>query len=581
MYKVIDIRELYTNTDTGFQELHHINKALNQAAIVAVTDAKGTILSVNEYFCDISKYSAQELIGQNHRILNSNTHPKSFFIEMWDTILCGKVWTGNICNRAKDGSLYWVKTTIVPFLDENGKPDKFISIRVDITDQKKLDKMNYLMHYDELTGLPNRRKLLNDLHKLICDQQHFTLFFLDINRFKIINEQLGHDIGDEFLQYISAVISYKFPNNFYRLHSDEFILLKPSYLTHSEMHKFSEEIFEIFEEMQTIRRHNFYSSISIGISQYPNNAKSAMDIIKYADSAMQEAKKLKGNYYAIFSEYESYSVLKPLSFETKLRNAIKDDAFEVYFQPKYNTALKTFDSMEALIRWNDPELGFVSPAEFITFAEEYGFVWKIDECVVKKVIKQLQQWYDEYGVNLKVAINISATHLAKENFVEKITKLCQIPNVSFNQIELEITETAMLNLDDDLLNKLQCLRKLGFIISIDDFGTGFSCLSSLQLLPINKLKIDRSFISKIETQETGGKMVQSIISLGHALKLQVVAEGVETAKESEFLHSNQCEYLQGYYYCRPLPVNEINNMIEQNKFLKMNQNNQIEQQKKQ
>ena len=565
MNKVLDIRDLYTD-DNRFQELQHINKALNQAAIVAITDKNGTILSVNDYFCKVSKYSEEELIGKNHRILNSKTHPKSFFKDMWNTINSGKVWTGEICNRAKDGSLYWVKTTIVPFLDVYGKPEKFISIRVDITGQKNFEKINYIIHHDELTSLPNRRKLLNDLDDLIVKNEQFTIFFLDINRFKVINEQFGHEIGDEFLQYLSAVMSNKFPDFFYRLHSDEFILLIPANLTNAQIHKFADEIFELFENVQTINGHQFYSSISIGISQYPKDGKAAIDIIKYADIAMQQAKKLKGNYYAIHTKNEQYSSLKPLHFEMKLRNAIKENLFEVHFQPKFNTYMNTFNSMEALVRWYDPELGHVSPAEFVTFAEEYGFVWKIDECVIQKVIAQLQQWYDVYKLQLKVAINISATHLAKENFVEKLIKLCASPNVSYEQIELEITETAMLNLNDELLLKLKRLRELGFTISIDDFGTGFSCLSSLQVLPINNLKIDRSFITKIGNCNSGTKMVQSIISLGHALDLNIVAEGVETDAEASFLIDNHCEYIQGYYYSKPLPPAEINILIEQQRF---------------
>ena len=567
MNKALDIRDLYTNGDNRLQELQNINQALNQSAIVAITDPQGTILSVNDYFCNVSKYKEEELIGQNHRILNSGIHPKSFFKEMWSTISNGNVWCGDICNRAKDDSFYWVKTTIVPFLDADGKPEKFISIRVDITGQKNFEKMNYILHHDELTSLPNRRKLIKALDDLIVSERSFTLFFLDINRFKIINEQLGHEIGDEFLQYISAVISNKYPNHFYRLHSDEFILLIPAKLTNKQIHKFAEEIFETFDKSINIRSNQFYSSVSIGISQSPADATSSVDIIKYADNAMQDAKKLKGNYYAIFTKNESYSFLKPLSFETKLRKAIETNSFEVHFQPKFNTEYGTFDGMEALIRWNDPELGFVSPIEFIPFAEQYGFVWKIDECVIKKVVAQLQYWYDTQQMKLKVAINISPTHLAKENFVEKLVKLVDVPNVSPGQIELEITETAMLNLDEGLLQKLKSLRNLGFQISIDDFGTGFSCLSHLQTLPINKLKIDRSFITKMMTADSGLKMVKSLVSLGHALGLEIVAEGVEEEEQYLLLKESGCEYIQGYYFCKPLPSIEIQQLIENQKFL--------------
>ena len=566
MNKVLDIRELYSEEFNHLEELENINIALNQSAIVAITDPKGIIISANEYFCKISKYAEHELVGKNHNILNSGYHPKSFFANMWKTINSGNVWNGEICNKAKDGSYYWVKTTIVPFLDDNGKPKKFISIRVDITGQKNFEKMDYLMHHDELTALPNRRKLIKTIDQLLCEERPFTLFLLNINRFKVINEQLGHDIGDEFLRYIATTISVKYPNHFFRLHSDEFILVIPTQLTHSQLHKLAEEIFSIFEKRQVIRAHEFYSSVSIGISQYPSNAKAAVDLIKYADNAMQNAKKLKGNYYATFSHNESYSFLKPLSFESKLRKAIEDDAFEVHFQPKFNTKLQAFDSMEALIRWNDPELGFVSPMEFITFAEENGFVWKIDECVIKKVMAALNYWEKTYNIKMNVAINISATHLAQENFVEKISKLIIAENICAEQIELEITETAMLNLNDDLLKKLKCLRNLGFQISIDDFGTGYSCLSYLQTLPISKLKIDRSFITKISKTTNGYKMVQSIISLGHALGLDIIAEGVENIEEYEFLKENQCEFIQGFYFCRPSSLKAINRLIEDKKF---------------
>ena len=422
------------------------------------------------------------------------------------------------------------------------------------------------MHHDELTALPNRRKLIKSMDELISIHHPFTLFFLDINRFKVINEQLGHEIGDGFLQFLSSTISGKFPEYFFRLHSDEFILLIPNRLTPNEIHNYANIIFEIFDQTQQIREHQFYSSVSIGISQFPTDATTAIDLIKYADNAMQEAKKIKGNYYAIFTKNEAYSFLQPLDFELKLRQAIVDNVFEVYYQPKYNTVLNAFDGMEALIRWNDAELGPVSPLEFITFAEEYGFVWKIDEYVIQKVVTTLQYWYKTFNVRLKVAINISATHIAKENFVESMTKLVDIAQINREQIELEITETAMLNLNEELLYKLEQLRTLGFKISIDDFGTGYSCLSHLQTLPISNLKIDRSFISKIRKQSSGQKMVQSIISLGHALDLQIVAEGVENEEEYNFLKENCCEFIQGYYFCKPLPLDDINDLIKNNKF---------------
>jgi len=567
MNKILEVSDIYLNHTKSYDELKKVNDALNQSAIVATTNRKGDIISVNDYFCKLSKYSREELIGQNHRILNSGVHSKEFFKNLWKTISKGETWQGEICNRAKDGSLYWVKTTIVPIKDENGNIEQYISIRVDITGQKNYEKINHLMYHDELTSLPNRRMLLLNMQDLIDKASPFTLYFLDLNRFKDINEHLGHDVGDQFLIDIADTFSKLFGSDFYRLHSDEFVFLSRQKMATEHINNTVMKIFDKFIHKQTIGEHEFHSSVSIGISEYPTHGSTAGVILKHADMAMFEAKKVRGNHYFIYKSSNSQKYSDPITFEAKIRNAIEQNKFEIYYQPKLNTQSNEFDGVEALIRWKDEELGNVSPMEFIPFAEKYGFIEEIEEWVIRNVLKDVEKWEKDYGIKMHVAINISPAHIAKNTFVDRIKFLFQQSTVLPKQIEFEITETAMLDIDSDLLNKLKCLRRHGFTISIDDFGTGFTCLKYLKILPVNKMKIDRSFIVESTLSENGKNMVLSILSLGHAMGLKIVAEGVETKEEFKLLQQNKCDFVQGYYLKKPLPVQELNLLIEQNKFI--------------
>lgn len=391
MNQILDVSDIYLNHTHSYERLKNINDALNQSAIVAITNRKGEILSVNDYFCKLSKYTREELIGQNHRILNSGVHSKEFFVNLWKTITRGETWQGEICNRAKDGSLYWVKTTIVPFKDEKGNIEQFISIRVDITGQKNYEKMNHLMYHDELTSLPNRRKLLLNMEDLIEQQSPFTLYFLDLNRFKVINEHLGHEVGDQFLIDIADTFSKMFGYDFYRLHSDEFIILSREKMTQEQIRSTVEKIFSKFLRKQIIGKHEFFSSVSIGICEYPSHGSTASVILKHADIAMIEAKKVRGNHFYIYKPSSNLKYSDPLTFESKIRNAIEYDKFEMYYQPKFNTQLNEFDGVEALIRWKDEDLGNVSPMEFIPFAEQFGFIEEIEEWVIRNVLKHVEQ----------------------------------------------------------------------------------------------------------------------------------------------------------------------------------------------
>lgn len=545
------------------EELQNIKLALDEASILAVTDQRGVITMVNDRFCEISKYERNELIGQDHRLLNSDYHPKTFFKEMWRTIGSGKTWYGEICNCAKDGSIYWVQTTIVPFLNAKGKPYQYISIRSDITARKKIGEMIHIAHHDDLTGLQNRRQLINDLNKLIeVEKQPFSLLLFDVNRFKNINDGLGHHIGDIFLVEIAQRMKTLSSDEvtFYRLSGDEFvcILNEPSLLE-----KIAGELQIQFQRQFDLNNHKFYASISIGAVNYPNHGQSAQDILKYADIAMYEAKKSNNKSFVIYKTQQRFSHNQMLKLETRLQDAINNQAFELYYQPKVNLQTNEIDGMEALIRWFDDELGFVAPDQFIPFAEEVGFITDISEWVIAKAGRQVMEWNEQFNLKLRVAVNISPSHLKAENFIERLKNILQTNNISPNLLEIEITEMSFLDQNADLLSTIMQLKQMGITLAIDDFGTGYSSLSYLKRFPVDLLKIDRSFIHEMYKNEADVAMVAAIITLARALDLKIVAEGVEEYKDLLLLREFNCEFVQGYYYSRPLNIADFSKRLSE------------------
>lgn len=548
----------------SLKELQDIFSAMNSSIIVAITDRTGKITFVNDHFCKISKYTREELVGQDHRLLNSGFHPKSFFREMWKTIGNGDMWNGEVCNRAKDGSLYWVKTTIIPFLDEKGKPYQYIAIRVDITAQKDIKKITHIAYHDELTGLPNRRKLEqrleNEFHQSRRTGEKFALFFIDVNRFKHINDGLGHIIGDMFLVEMSNRLRNidHTSNSFYRHNSDEFVMILNGVSRIEEMAK---EIISVFNESFIVDTYEFYASISIGISIFPDHANSVEELLKNADIAMYAAKSTRGNQYRLYRDNMDEANDKWLLLETKLHQALKQDRLELHYQPKIDLKTDSVIGMEALLRWYDPELGHIPPDRFIPFAEDCGLINDIGVWVLRKACAQARLWNESHELSLRVAVNISPIHISIGGFVDMVRGVIAETGIDPNLLEIEITEMSMLDYTEDLIDTIKQLRALGITISLDDFGTGYSSLNYLKKFPVDVLKIDRAFVRDIVPEKSGIAMISAMISLAHALNLQVVAEGVEEEAELNVLREHGCEYVQGYYFSKPLSVGEFTNLI--------------------
>ncbi|MGE7924629.1 putative bifunctional diguanylate cyclase/phosphodiesterase [Viridibacillus arvi] len=548
------------NDAYSVQQLIDIQHALDQSIIVAITDNRGIITFVNNHFCTISKYSKDELIGQDHRLLNSGHHPKAFFKELWRTIGSGKIWRGDICNRAKDGSLYWVQTTIIPFLNDKGKLYQYVSIRTDVTEQKNIKKLKFFAYHDELTGLYNRRKLnicLADQFKNVHKEGFsLSLLMIDIDRFKSINDGLGHLTGDLFLIEVATRLKRLGidEKSLFRYSGDKFaIILKNNEHAIWKAH----QIMANFEDSFLIEQFEFYSSISIGISSSLAGVDTPEDLIKCANMALLEAKKNRASNYIQYENTMNSTHNQLLLLETKLRHAIKQDEIQLYYQPKIDLKTNQLNGMEALIRWYDKDYGFISPAKFIPFAEECGLISTIGEWTLKRACKQMKNWLDEYGFDIRISVNISPIHLKERNFVCNLRAVLQDTGLPAKNLELEITEMSLMHQTEELIETFNQIKALGVIIAIDDFGTGYSSLSYLKQFPIDVLKIDQSFIRGLKLGLSNVTMVTAIIKLAHALSMQVVAEGVETEDELYIVRENLCDFAQGYYFSKPLPTDEF------------------------
>lgn len=554
MQEVIDSNVL-ESMDFTYEQLVDLKAALDKTSIVAVTDRTGKILKVNDQFCEISKYSKEELIGQDHRILNSGFHPKSFFKEMWRTIGSGETWQGEVCNRAKDGSLYWVKTTIVPFLDDTHKPQQYISIRTDITAQKNIKKIAHIAYHDDLTGLPNRRSLTRRIESEIenCrrSQKEFALFFFDVNRFKNINDSLGHKIGDLFLKELANRLKQIDiqTNSFYRLNGDEFVYVLEDVKLIYEM---ADKILEVFKESFIFEKYEFYASVSLGVSIYPEHGESITKLLKTADIAMYVAKAKKGNSFSIYKKKMRGTNDRFLLLETKLHKALRENTLDLHFQPKYKLQTGELAGVEAFIRWTDEELGQMKPEQFIPFASQCGLIQDIDQWVIINAAKRMVALQAIVPADFKMAVNVSVDSIKEADFIANLTAILTSTKLNPKQLEIEISELSMLDTDSQLIEKLHQIHALDITISIDDFGMGYSSLNYLREIPISSLKIDNAFTQHLNLVPANAKMIAAIVSLANALNLQVVAEKVENGEDLAILKELKCAYVQGVYLNEPL-----------------------------
>ena len=530
---------------------------------IMITDKSGMILSINPAFTSVTGYKPREAIGKNASLLNSGRHDETFYHNMWRQIHAEGKWQGEIWNQRKNGEIYPEWLTIVKIDDEMTGEVHYTGIFSDITERKKHEaRIKALAFYDELTNLPNRRLFADRLDVAISTAQRHkqltALLFVDLDRFKQINDSLGHKVGDELLISVSKRIknSIKEGDTVSRFGGDEFVVLLTEMNCMEDITKVIERIYRQFNEPFYIDGKETYATCSIGASVYPFNGTSADELLKQADIAMYQTKQQGRNGYSFYQQEMRESLENKVTLQSKLRTAIKDNEFHLTFQPQIDSSENKIVGVETLLRWYQPELGNISPSVFIPLAEELGIIVDIERWVLTQACIQRKKWLDERHDIGRIAVNISAIHF-NNNLLASIWSALEASELPPKYLEIEVTESCFVENIDEAKKKLQKLKALGITIALDDFGTGYSSLSYLTKLSIDTLKIDASFIQKTPEHPKDCQLVKTIINMAESLSINIVAEGVENKAQQGFLANNHCNTHQGFYYYKPADADSL------------------------
>jgi len=536
---------------------------------ILITDAEAIILRVNQAFQDITGYSAEEMIGKNPRILQSGKHDADFYKNMWSDLLTTGKWSGEVWDKRKNGEIYPKAMTITAVYDDLRRMTNFVAVFRDISNRKKSEyEIHQLAFYDPLTNLPNRRLLLDRLNQALAssmrNSQHGALIYLDLDHFKTVNDTQGHMTGDLLLIEVAKRLQtcLREGDTLARLGGDEFVVVLEDLsceadeaATQAEL--VSEKIRNELSQTYRLKDFEFESSVSIGVSLFFERNENAEDLLKHADVAMYQAKASGRNAIRFFDPHMQTALEERASLEADLRRALEKDQFRLYYQVQVDNQLRPFGA-EVLLRWQHPERGLVSPLQFISLAEETGMIVPIGSWVLQTACAQLRKWQtDSRMCNLKLAVNVSARQFRQPDFVSQVHRVLVETGAQSTRLKLELTETTVLENVEDTISKMQEIRKFGVSFSMDDFGTGYSSLQYLKRLPLKQIKIDQSFIRDIAFDPNDAAIVQTIIAMTEAMGLDVIAEGVETEAQREFLDLRGCNAYQGYLFGKPVPLDEF------------------------
>lgn len=526
---------------------------------VIICDSQSHIIRVNPEFTKMTGYSLEDVVGKKPDLWASENQTGDFYASLWKQLNDQGFWQGEIVNKRKDGTLYTSWQIIKAVKDESGNLQQFISIINDITEKKKDEEKIYqLAHHDLITKLPNRVAFQKLLKKAIANAVHSThrlaVMFIDLDHFKLINDTSGHPVGDELLEEVASrfktAIGHE--NTISRFGGDEFTVMLPCIQSMEEVSKVANDILESLFVPIVLSSCEVTISASIGISIFPENGQDASTLLSCSDNAMYRAKESGRASFQFYTDQMQIDAQERLILERELRIALKEEQFVLHYQPQIDINTHRVIGMEALIRWQHPDKGLIPPDTFIPIAEATGLIVPIGEWVIDEACRQLQLWSEAGFDDQTMAINLSARQLFQQDLLEVIDLSIQKYNISASKLEFEITESMMMLNIEEIIDTLNQMKALGVQLSIDDFGTGYSSLSYLKRFPLNKLKIDKSFVDGLPDDKDDLAIVQSIIAIAHSLKLIVIAEGVEEKEQYEILKSNQCNEVQGYYFSKPL-----------------------------
>ncbi|MCK4502071.1 MAG: EAL domain-containing protein, partial [Desulfuromonadales bacterium] len=527
---------------------------------ITITDKNGTILAVNPAFCEITGYAENEVLGGNPKILKSGRQDEEYYREMWQSLKKTGQWRGEIWNKRKNGEIYPELLTISSIKNDEGETVNYVAIFSDITPIKlAAERLEYQAHHHPLTGLPNRlllyARLEHSIQHVKREREHGAVMFLDLDNFKKINDSLGHKAGDEVLKEVALRLQEhsREVDTVSHLSGDEFVIVLQSIRTVHDATARAQQILDSLQKPFIVGEYELYISGSIGITEFSGDSEDIESLLKNADSAMYKAKEAGKNCYQLYSSDLTDTAIEKVLLETHLRRALERNELVLHYQPQVALPEGNIVAMEALVRWQHPDLGLLPPDKFIHLSEETGLIIPIGEWVLKTACEQLLIWREQGHGLRRIAVNLSGMQIQQKNLVEMVEKVLLETGCPSGSLELEITEGFIMQHPEQSISVLQRIRALGVELSVDDFGTGHSSLSYLKKLPINRLKIDRTFVWDIGENPDGEAITKVVIAMGHSLNLQITAEGIETPEQRKFLEAQGCNEAQGYLFSRPLP----------------------------